>query len=362
MLYNVPYFGDSVVSFLMEVARAKGRLRKGGVPDLDGTARSIIRDWVAGRIAYYTSPPSAEALKTAQTTAQDAATPLTAVTSADVGSATLLNEFAPAFDLAALFGEADAVAFGESGVAGSAIEGKTGVRISEGFEMETEDANVGWVAGAEDSSEEEEEDDMDADDSAMGAVDVDDLLEDADDDDDDEMDDADDSRAEVAPAPVASVKAGKKRAAPQIVSVAPPASKKARPTKSVSFSSQPLGPTGSSMTGAGATAANATTQHTQQIADEVESIALGKQSAKQKLKQAKKDKKRAAVKALSAMPVDDGSVDRDEIIDKPRKARTVAGGAGVDEAYSFEEFFPTAGKGAVATRGGVAEDSDEEEL
>ena len=335
----------------MEVARAKGRLRKGGVPDLDGTARSIIRDWVAGRIAYYTSPPSAEALKTAQSTAKDAAAPLTAVTSADVGSSTLLNEFAPAFDLAALFGEADALAFGESGSAGSALEGKTGVRISEGFEMETEDANVGWVAGAEDSSD-EDQDEM-ADDLAEDDMraDVDDLL------DDDEEEDEDDEMVDEDAAPVAAapaVTAGKKRSAPQIVSVAPPASKKARPTKSVSFSSKPLGPTGSGAV------ANATTQHTQQIADEVESIALGKGSAKQKQKQAKKDKKRAANKAASAMPVDDGVVDQDEIISKPRKARTVAGGAGVDEAYSFEEFFPSTKGQPMAARAAAGYDDDEE--
>lgn len=219
MLYNIPSF-SGVTSFLLEVARAKGRLRKGGVPDLEGTARSILRDWVQGRIPYYTSPPSAASTQALKE--QTEQTQLDNVTDADVDSAQILTTFAPAFDLAALFGEADAVAFGEGG-AGSAVQGKKAVKMQDGaMGMESDDANVGWVADeAEPEVEEMEEDDEDEE-SDDDDLNLDDLV-----DDDDEMEE-DDEEEEEAPALVEAVptrvSAKTKRSAPQsqIVSVALP--------------------------------------------------------------------------------------------------------------------------------------------
>lgn len=197
---------------------------QGGIPDIAGTARSVLRDWVSGRIPYYTSPPAAPAPGSA------AAAPIVSdigtVSAHDVDSAALLTTFAPAFDLAALFGEADAVAFGSvtSTVSNS-------VRMV-GIEGESEDANVGWVTGDNDDDEDisEAEVEMEEDDEVIN---VDDLLED---DDEDAMDE------DVVPAPVVvkAVKKGKKGASTNVVSVEP-SSKKSR---SVSFAARPLGPTG----------------------------------------------------------------------------------------------------------------------
>lgn len=316
MLYNIPAFSDTR-SFLLEVARAKGRIRKGGVPDLDGAARSILRDWVQGRIPYYTSPPSAastQAVKEANEQKQ-----LENVTDTDVDSAQILTTFAPAFDLAALFGEADAVAFGEGG-AGSSVQGKKAVKMQDGaMGMESDDADVGWAAEEPEEIEMEEDDEDD--------LNLDDLV------DDDEMEDDDDEEeeedvprlVEAAPTPVTKTK---RSAHSQIVSVAPPSKK----SKSVSFSAKPLGPTGS-------TAVNASTSNAKEIISAgVDEVGLNKANKKA----AKKDKKKATKKANKAKGELEEATkefgDDSEIPSKPRGARTVAA-TGISEAYDFGEFF-----------------------
>ncbi|KAI0253307.1 NUC091 domain-containing protein [Lactifluus subvellereus] len=43
--------------FLDALARAKGRLLKGGEPDIEGAAKVVLGDWVRGRIPYFVTPP-----------------------------------------------------------------------------------------------------------------------------------------------------------------------------------------------------------------------------------------------------------------------------------------------------------------
>ncbi|KAG6896765.1 hypothetical protein C0992_006279 [Termitomyces sp. T32_za158] len=43
--------------FLDKLARMKGRLLKGGEPDLESVAKIILSDWVRGRIPYFVPPP-----------------------------------------------------------------------------------------------------------------------------------------------------------------------------------------------------------------------------------------------------------------------------------------------------------------
>jgi len=43
--------------FLDTLARMKGRLLKGGEPDVDGVAKIILTDWVRGRIPFFVPPP-----------------------------------------------------------------------------------------------------------------------------------------------------------------------------------------------------------------------------------------------------------------------------------------------------------------
>ena len=333
MLYNIPYF-DGVLGFLLAVARGKGRLKKGGVPDLEGTARSVLRDWVSGRIPYYTSPPAApSSAAIAAATAANAAghaSEATMVTAEDVGGATLLTTFAPEFDLAALLGEADELAFGEGGLAGSAVVGK-GVKMAAGDE-DPEDAEVGW------DMESEVEDDLLEDDDDDELLDLDDDEElDEDDDDDEEM-----SEDEPAPAPVPTTKSKKQV---NIVSVAPKGK-----NKSVSFSAKPLGPTAGTGVAAPpalpskAAAGNAASQAAKLFADDEAPLALNKDikkaSKKDKKAKAKQAKVAAEIRAVERMHGEDA-----DLPSKPRGAQTVKVG-GTDayaEAYDFAEFFPSAG-------------------
>lgn len=120
LLYNVPAFiydGQTdearTKEFLIHVARSRGRVKKGGVPDLVGTARGILRDWNSGRIPYYTVPPAlppaasslpAKCLTVNQTDSQEA----------EVGSSKIMNEYGVEFDFEALFSQVDEDILGSS--------------------------------------------------------------------------------------------------------------------------------------------------------------------------------------------------------------------------------------------------------
>ncbi|XP_009788644.1 guanine nucleotide-binding protein-like NSN1 [Nicotiana tabacum] len=56
-IYKVPTF-DSVDDFLQKVATVRGRLKKGGIVDVDAAARIVLHDWNEGKIPYYTLPPT----------------------------------------------------------------------------------------------------------------------------------------------------------------------------------------------------------------------------------------------------------------------------------------------------------------
>ncbi|CAG8732274.1 7096_t:CDS:2, partial [Cetraspora pellucida] len=55
--YNVPMFKDAN-DFLIHVARQRGKLKRGGIPDIEATARIVLQDWNSGKISYYTMPPT----------------------------------------------------------------------------------------------------------------------------------------------------------------------------------------------------------------------------------------------------------------------------------------------------------------
>jgi nuclear GTP-binding protein len=57
--YDVGTFADAD-DFLTQLAKKRGRLGKGGEPDLDAVARSVLGDWNRGRIRYFTIPPEGD--------------------------------------------------------------------------------------------------------------------------------------------------------------------------------------------------------------------------------------------------------------------------------------------------------------
>ena len=61
-LYRIADY-DNAKEFLINVAMTRGRLKKGGIPDLEGTAQMVLQDWVAGRIKYYSLPPNYKSTK-----------------------------------------------------------------------------------------------------------------------------------------------------------------------------------------------------------------------------------------------------------------------------------------------------------
>ncbi|KAK9726485.1 hypothetical protein RND81_05G218500 [Saponaria officinalis] len=56
-IYKVPSF-DTVDDFLQKVATVRGKLKKGGLLDIEAVARIVLRDWNEGKIPFYTMPPT----------------------------------------------------------------------------------------------------------------------------------------------------------------------------------------------------------------------------------------------------------------------------------------------------------------
>jgi nuclear GTP-binding protein len=50
--------GDTTTDFLVQVARKRGRLGRGGIPNLSSAAQAVITDWRDGRIRGWIDPPN----------------------------------------------------------------------------------------------------------------------------------------------------------------------------------------------------------------------------------------------------------------------------------------------------------------
>merc|ERR1719187_2854773 len=59
--YGVPNFKDTS-EFLTLMAQKMGRLKKGGIPDVEKAAFKVVEDWNIGKIRYYTQPPEEHSL------------------------------------------------------------------------------------------------------------------------------------------------------------------------------------------------------------------------------------------------------------------------------------------------------------
>jgi len=58
-VYEIPEF-QNVEEFLFLVGKSRGKLKKGGIPDVDQAARTVLQDWNSGRIPFFVSPPKEE--------------------------------------------------------------------------------------------------------------------------------------------------------------------------------------------------------------------------------------------------------------------------------------------------------------
>lgn len=57
-VYGIAGTFSDTNEFLVLYARQRGKLLKGGIPDIENAARSIIQDWNTGKIPFYTVPPA----------------------------------------------------------------------------------------------------------------------------------------------------------------------------------------------------------------------------------------------------------------------------------------------------------------
>jgi nuclear GTP-binding protein len=53
-------YTDSTTEFLVQVARKRGRLGRGGIPLLESAGKIVLNDWCAGRIKWWCEPPAVE--------------------------------------------------------------------------------------------------------------------------------------------------------------------------------------------------------------------------------------------------------------------------------------------------------------
>lgn len=73
LLYNLPEY-DTPEEFFLALSASRGKVRKGGIPDINKGARQLIDDWNKGKIKYHTQPPEVESSHvSASIVTQDAA-------------------------------------------------------------------------------------------------------------------------------------------------------------------------------------------------------------------------------------------------------------------------------------------------
>ncbi|KAF2496297.1 hypothetical protein BU16DRAFT_572429 [Lophium mytilinum] len=90
--------GDMTTDFLVQVARKRGRLGKGGVPNLHSAAQTVITDWRDGRIQGWMDAPVLQV-------APDSAVPAKAGEAAPVGDRKeIVKELAAEFKIEGLWG------------------------------------------------------------------------------------------------------------------------------------------------------------------------------------------------------------------------------------------------------------------
>ncbi|KAH3684748.1 hypothetical protein WICPIJ_004279 [Wickerhamomyces pijperi] len=109
--YQLPAIPDSNLqefskNFLIHIARTRGRLGKGGIPNLHSAGLSVLNDWRDGKITGWTLPKSSNATdaESKQEEEQEQKTLLPKSTGAQT---TIVQEWSKEFDLEALFATLD---------------------------------------------------------------------------------------------------------------------------------------------------------------------------------------------------------------------------------------------------------------
>ncbi|KDN49378.1 hypothetical protein RSAG8_02080, partial [Rhizoctonia solani AG-8 WAC10335] len=102
-LYTIPAF-QNVTEFLAMIAMSRGRLTKGGAADMEAAGKSVLHDWNTGKIPYHSTPPAVHPSSQPSVVVDGSQ-----ITGAEnVGEVKIVSQFGEAFDLDALFRDADA--------------------------------------------------------------------------------------------------------------------------------------------------------------------------------------------------------------------------------------------------------------
>lgn len=104
--------GDPTTDFLVQVARRRGRLGKGGVPNLESAAMTVITDWRDGRIQGWMDAPIL-AVASASDVKPGTAASSVAVDALAADQKEIVTEWAKEFKLEGLWGDGSATADGE---------------------------------------------------------------------------------------------------------------------------------------------------------------------------------------------------------------------------------------------------------
>ncbi|KAI9699047.1 MAG: hypothetical protein M1836_003236 [Candelina mexicana] len=100
----MPSNGDNTTDFLIQVARKRGRLGKGGVPNINSAAITVITDWRDGRIQGWTEAPTLQIAPTTTTSTDIYAS--TAASAEPIGDQKeIVTEWAKEFRLEGLWGD-----------------------------------------------------------------------------------------------------------------------------------------------------------------------------------------------------------------------------------------------------------------
>ncbi|KAI1815485.1 P-loop containing nucleoside triphosphate hydrolase protein [Poronia punctata] len=98
--------GDPTTDFLVQVARKRGRLGRGGIPNLEAAAMTVVMDWRDGRIQGWTEAP-----KLPEAPKAGAAGKQASETTVPADQKVIVTEWAKEFKLDGLWGDGD----GETG-------------------------------------------------------------------------------------------------------------------------------------------------------------------------------------------------------------------------------------------------------
>jgi nuclear GTP-binding protein len=136
--YDIPIPEDGkfeTESLLDSLARKKGRLLKGGEPDIEGVAKILLSDWVRGKIPFFVPPPERPA-------GLDDKTPVSSKSGADTQAVPAHVQKVSAIQRNKFVGED---------------------RQPQGYAIETQDATISGTKHGEDDEVEDEEGDGDDD-------------------------------------------------------------------------------------------------------------------------------------------------------------------------------------------------------